>query len=164
MDLASVPSIILPRDFVDSAFPVTAAFGQVNKAYWPNDHQGLDRGSVKDAAGQILRPIEGAQIMTPWAGIVQLSGPDPKGYFGNRTWVIFKDERYGECRCLFAHMKEFFLVEGSRVEQSVVAGLVGGTGTRRDGSPVPVHIHFQVERWPSRELLRPVLPKSGGLR
>jgi murein DD-endopeptidase MepM/ murein hydrolase activator NlpD len=156
MSLAAAKSIILPRDYVDPAFPITAGFGAVNKDYWPNDHTGEDRGAVKDAAGKIIRPIEGAQVSAIWAGKVTLAGPDPKGIIGNRAWIEFTHDVFGLCRYGFWHLKEVFVVEGSKVRPGDVVGLVGGTGKRRDGSPVPVHVHAQFERMPSRDLLRPV--------
>jgi hypothetical protein len=160
-DLAAAPSIVLPWDYVDRDFPVSVPFGAVDTRYWIDGHKGQDRGAVRDKTGKILRPIEGAQVKTLWPGTVQLAGYEKN--FGNRVWILFEDARYGACRYLFAHLKEIFLVEGSKITaEPVVAGLVGGTGTRRDGSAVPVHIHLQIERLPSREVLRPVLPKEGG--
>lgn len=162
MDLARISTILLPGDFVDEDFPVTASFGQVNPAYWPQDHQGLDRGNKRDASGKVTKLILGAQVRTLWPGRVQLAGYEK--FFGNRSWIVFNDSRHGLCRYLFAHMKELFLVEGALITTPVVAGLVGGTGTRRDGTPVPIHCHFQVEKWPSREILNPILPGHGGAK
>lgn len=133
-----MPGILLPQP-VDG--PITCPFGKKGKLWKLGYHPGVDFGVPK-----------GTEIRAVMDGKVQMAGQET--HFGFRLWTLMGLSS-GPVRILYAHCSKLLVGLGEKVEQGQVIALSGNTGERRDGKPMPFHLHLQCEMWPSRELLEP---------
>lgn len=124
---------ILLRRPVD--FPISCDFGVKGKHWKSGYHKGVDFGC----------PV-GSEVFACRSGEVKLAGEEKS--FGKRIWIVSKLTY--SVWILYAHLSEIFVKAGQKVEEGQKIGLSGNTGN----SSGP-HLHVQVERYPSRGLLKP---------
>lgn len=130
---------------IEKQWPITKHVGDLG-SHWSTFHKGTDFAAPR-----------GTDVFTVLDGMVQIAGLDPAGLLGNRIWIISRHPENGVIRCGYCHLDEILVKEGQRVEGGILIGRVGHTGNvvssnGGDGS----HLHFQVETWPDREVLKPV--------
>lgn len=148
---------------VDLKFPVTSPFGvdrpDIAKRFnqKKNFHKGVDFGSAR-RKGVISHSINGSLVYSVLSGKAQLAGweneEDHKQGFGQRLWVLSHHPTHGDIRICYAHLSDLFVGEGNNIDFFQAIGRVGTTG--RSTGP---HLHIQVEKWPSREVLEPIFEK-----
>jgi murein DD-endopeptidase MepM/ murein hydrolase activator NlpD len=139
---------------VDPGHPITAKCGQINNAYWTTFHKGTDFGAKRGKKGNII-PMDGSPIYSATPGIVQILGNDPAGLLGLRAWILWKMPSGQQIRCGYFHLSKTMLNLNQIITEGQLIALSGHSGTRRDGTPNPSHLHFQVETWPDRLVLCP---------
>lgn len=140
--------IQLPRP-VRSSVPISCAFGVKGTSWKLGFHPGVD-----------FRAPMGTDIYCTLAGKVQMAGLE--AYFGKRIWVVSEHPVLGLIRILYAHCSKLLVNPKEAVAAGRLIALSGNTGTRRDGTPQKTHLHLQVEKWPSRELVKPDFSPNGG--
>jgi len=138
MDPTKAKTLLLPRPVKG---PITCDFGKRGKLWKQGFHPGVDFGVIKGT------PIENCLI-----GKVHLAGRET--HFGWRVWVL-SELSCGLVRILYAHCSKILVDRDEIVQPGQVIALSGDSGERRDGKPMPPHLHIQVEFYPSRELFRP---------
>jgi murein DD-endopeptidase MepM/ murein hydrolase activator NlpD len=136
----TVKPMHLPLPFRGMTFQVTAKFGEVNPKYWETFHKGTDFGCP------VMTPV-----FSVADGMVKITGFDLR--LGNRLWINGTDNTW---RVGYCHLTGSIVEYGSRVYRGQMLGYSGATGTRKDGSPVPAHLHVQVETVPDRHHIPPI--------
>jgi len=127
---------------VAAAIPISAEFGRYNPKYWNPFHKGTD----------FACPVE-TPVYAVMDGKVQITGFEQR--LGNRVWIVSKHLDGRLLRHGYGHLMGCVVELNAEVKKGQLIGLSGATGRRIDGSNVPPHMHFQIELWPSRELLSP---------
>jgi len=143
--------IILP-DFIK--FPISSPFGTERpdlvsslglKSFF---HKGVDFAAPMSTP--ILSFLDGLIFMCGWE-----EPSNPKYGFGQRIWVLTKHKCFGNIRIGYCHLSSINVSHGQTIRQGEKIGESGSSGA----STGP-HIHIQVEKWPSREILEPVFEKE----
>lgn len=136
-----MPTALLPRP-VPNQFKISCGFGVKGDSWKLGYHPGVDFAAP-----------EWTDIFCMLDGKVQMSGLEPT--FGKRIWVVSKHPTLGLVRILYAHCAKLLVNAGDAVTAGLKIAKSGNTGTRRDGKQQKYHLHVQLEKWPSREILKP---------
>jgi murein DD-endopeptidase MepM/ murein hydrolase activator NlpD len=126
---------------------ITAEFGRINKTHWVDFHHGTDFGCPK-----------GTSVKNCFDGVVQISKDEPENLLGKRVWILSRLETpdgFKLFRCGYCHLEQINFTWGQSVRAGEIVGLSGNSGRPLNGGVYPEHLHFQMEFWPSRELIRP---------
>jgi murein DD-endopeptidase MepM/ murein hydrolase activator NlpD len=150
---------------VDPWFPITARPGEAGSG-WAKNHRGFDWGMKRDAEGNPLLPIHGANVYSVWEGRVVAAGlymekvrlPDDTdslapGPLGLSIWHMCDIPGFGKIRFAYCHLRQIFVQEGQIIKPGEVIGLVGNSGFRRDGKVLFPHLHWMPEKFPEKSLL-----------
>jgi|WetSurMetagenome_2_1015567.scaffolds.fasta_scaffold08178_6 murein DD-endopeptidase MepM/ murein hydrolase activator NlpD len=129
-------------------YPVTSELGRINPALWPSGfHHGTDLGCPK-----------GTAVKNCFDGVVHLSKDEPENLLGKRVWILSRldtPEGLKIFRCGYCHLNQINFTWSQSVRAGEIVGLSGNSGRPLNGGAYPEHLHFQMEFWPSRELIRP---------
>jgi murein DD-endopeptidase MepM/ murein hydrolase activator NlpD len=115
---------------VGKEFRVTAPFGEKNAALWGEaGHTGTDFGCP---VGTPVRAAKSGKVA--FVGRSERSG-------------LYVSLEHGVIGCekvftIYCHLDETRMAWGLRVEQGEVIGYSGASGERKDGKPMPPHLHF----------------------
>lgn len=123
--------------------PISAQFGEVNPKIWKTFHKGID----------FAVPV-GKDVACVFGGTVQMAGWHQN--FGHRVWVLSQHPILGQFRHLYAHCAIVYVRPGQKILQSQIIALSGDTGYTIDSKNIGPHLHFQLELWPSRKLIKPI--------
>lgn len=158
-------NIHLKQRPVDKEFPITAHVGDVNRALWSHGHKGTDFGAIHGLGGMISIPILGASVYSVLPGKVQIagwhfieeeeSGREIPGPLGLRIWIVSEHDKFGLIRCGYCHLSNTNVKEGDLVYEGQEIGKAG-----MSGNVTAAHLHLQIEKWPSREILRPYFTET----
>ena len=119
---------------VDFKYPISCPFGKEGPMWKSGKHSGID-----------FKCPQGAQVKSYVSGRVSIAHDNGDGY-GLRVWV--ESGKYKYC---YAHLKEFFVNVGFKVDQGTVIGLSGNTGNT-DGP----HLHFEARKVADNKAIEPI--------
>ncbi len=133
--LLLLPGCSIPRWPVEGS--VASPFGLRMRGFWPDVHRGVD---IAAPAGTEVRAMRGGTVTVA-------------GTMGGYGRVVYIDHGRG-LTTIYAHLSEYTVQRGERVQHRQVIGRVGSTG-----NATGPHLHFEVLR--NGRALDPV-PLLGG--